>query len=152
MAFEKITEKSSLYNDLDKMSIGELLHSMNQEDQKVPLAVEKALPAIEKLVSEIVPRMKKGGRILYMGEGTSGRLGVLDASEIPPTFGMPNTLVIGLIAGIFVGCWAMALAEILNVFPIFVRRTKIVKAVPYLVLSIAIGKGIGSLIYFVMGW
>jgi N-acetylmuramic acid 6-phosphate etherase len=99
MAFEKITEKSSLYNDLDKMSIGELLHSMNQEDQKVPLAVEKALPAIEKLVSEIVPRMKKGGRIFYMGAGTSGRLGVLDASEIPPTFGMPNTLVIGLIAG-----------------------------------------------------
>ena len=99
MAFEKITEKSSLYSDLDKMSIGELLYSMNQEDQKVPLAVEKALPAIEKLVSEIVPRMKKGGRIFYMGAGTSGRLGVLDASEIPPTFGMPNTLVIGLIAG-----------------------------------------------------
>ena len=100
MAFEKITEKSSLYNDLDKMSIGELLYSMNQEDQKVPLAVAKALPAIERLVSEIVPRMKKGGRIFYMGAGTSGRLGVLDASEIPPTFGMPNTLVIGLIAGI----------------------------------------------------
>ena len=99
MAFEKITEKSSLYNDLDKMSIGELLYSMNQEDQKVPLAVAKALPAIERLVSEIVPRMKKGGRIFYMGAGTSGRLGVLDASEIPPTFGMPNTLVIGLIAG-----------------------------------------------------
>ena len=99
MAFEKITEKSSLYNDLDQMSIGELLYNMNQEDQKVPLAVEKALPAIEKLVSEIVPRMKKGGRIFYMGAGTSGRLGVLDASEIPPTFGMPNTLVIGFIAG-----------------------------------------------------
>ena len=99
MAFEKITEKSSLYNDLDKMSIGELLQSMNQEDQKVPLAVAQAIPAIEKLVSEIVPRMKKGGRIFYMGAGTSGRLGVLDASEIPPTFGMPNTLVIGLIAG-----------------------------------------------------
>ncbi len=99
MAFEKITEKSSLYSDLDQMSIGELLYNMNQEDQKVPLAVEEALPQIEKLVSEIVPRMKKGGRIFYMGAGTSGRLGVLDASEIPPTFGMPNTLVIGLIAG-----------------------------------------------------
>ena len=99
MAFEKVTEKSSLYDDLDRMSIRELLQSMNQEDQKVPLAVAQAIPAIEKLVSEIVPRMKKGGRIFYLGAGTSGRLGVLDASEIPPTFGMPNTLVVGLIAG-----------------------------------------------------
>ena len=99
MAFEKVTEKSSLYDDLDRMSIRELLQSMNQEDQKVPLAVAQAIPAIEKLVSEIVLRMKKGGRIFYLGAGTSGRLGVLDASEIPPTFGMPNTLVIGLIAG-----------------------------------------------------
>ena len=99
MAFEKVTEKSSLYDDLDRMSIRELLQSMNQEDQKVPLAVAPARPAMEKLVSEIVPRMKKGGRIFYLGAGTSGRLGVLDASEIPPTFGMPNTLVIGLIAG-----------------------------------------------------
>ncbi len=99
MAFNKITEQASLHSDLDKKSVGELLHFMNQEDQKVPLAVEKALPEIEKLVEEIVPRMKKGGRIFYMGAGTSGRLGVLDASEIPPTFGMPPTLVIGLIAG-----------------------------------------------------
>ena len=99
MAFEKITEKSSLYHNLEEMSIGELLSNMNREDRKVPEAVGEAIPAIEKLVEQIVPRMKKGGRIFYLGAGTSGRLGVLDASEIPPTFGMPNTLVIGLIAG-----------------------------------------------------
>lgn len=99
MAFIKITEQPSLYDDLDKKSIHELLTDINQEDQKVALAVQKAIPQIEKLVSEIVPRMQQGGRIFYMGAGTSGRLGVLDASEIPPTFGMPNTLVIGLIAG-----------------------------------------------------
>ena len=99
MAFEKITEKSSLYHNLEEKSIGELLHDMNNEDRKVPIAVGEAIPAIEKLVEMIVPRMKKGGRIFYLGAGTSGRLGVLDASEIPPTFGMPNTLVIGLIAG-----------------------------------------------------
>ena len=99
MTFIKITEQSSLYDDLEKKSIHELLVGINQEDQKVALAVEKAIPAIEKLVSQIVPRMEQGGRIFYMGAGTSGRLGVLDASEIPPTFGMPKTLVIGLIAG-----------------------------------------------------
>ncbi len=95
----KISEQSSLYNDLEKKSVGEILHDINNEDKKVALAVEKAIPAIEKLVSEIVPRMKRGGRIFYMGAGTSGRLGVLDASEIPPTFGMEPTWVIGLIAG-----------------------------------------------------
>ena len=99
MAFVKISEQSSLYNDLEKKSVGEILHDINNEDKKVALAVEKAIPAIEKLVSEIVPRMKRGGRIFYMGAGTSGRLGVLDASEIPPTFGMEPTWVIGLIAG-----------------------------------------------------
>lgn len=99
MAFEKITEKSSAYHNLESKSIGELLYDMNKEDKKVPEAVGKAISAIEKLVEQIVPRMKKGGRIFYLGAGTSGRLGVLDASEIPPTFGMPNTLVIGLIAG-----------------------------------------------------
>lgn len=99
MAFVKITEQSSLYNDLEKKSVGEILTDINNEDKKVALTVEKAIPQIEKLVSEIVPRMEKGGRIFYMGAGTSGRLGVLDASEIPPTFGMPPTLVIGLIAG-----------------------------------------------------
>lgn len=99
MAFTKITEQTSLHADLDKKSVGELMVEMNQEDQKVALAVEKAIPQITKLVEEIVPRMKQGGRIFYMGAGTSGRLGVLDASEIPPTFGMPPTLVVGLIAG-----------------------------------------------------
>lgn len=99
MAFVKISEQSSLYNDLEKKSVGEILRDINNEDKKVALAVEKAIPQIEKLVSEIVPRMKRGGRIFYMGAGTSGRLGVLDASEIPPTFGMDPSWVIGLIAG-----------------------------------------------------
>lgn len=97
--FEKITEKSSLYNDLEKMSVEELLYHINDEDQKVALAVRETIPQIEQLVTGIVERMKKGGRIFYLGAGTSGRLGVLDASEVPPTFGMPNTWVIGLIAG-----------------------------------------------------
>ncbi|MDR0994969.1 MAG: N-acetylmuramic acid 6-phosphate etherase [Tannerella sp.] len=99
MAFIKISEQPSLYNDLEKKPVRELLEDINTEDQKVALAVRKAIPQIEKLVNEIVPRMKQGGRIFYMGAGTSGRLGVLDASEIPPTYGMPPTLVIGLIAG-----------------------------------------------------
>ncbi|MGL4993079.1 MAG: N-acetylmuramic acid 6-phosphate etherase [Bacteroidales bacterium] len=99
MAFEKITEQPSLYNDLDKMSVAEILFNINQEDKKVAIAVEKTLPQIEILVEGIVERMLRGGRIFYLGAGTSGRLGVLDASEIPPTYGMPNTLVIGLIAG-----------------------------------------------------
>ncbi len=99
MAFVKITEQSSLHNNLDQKNVGELLTLMNQEDQKVALAVQACIPAIEQLVEGIVERMKKGGRLFYMGAGTSGRLGVLDASEIPPTYGMPNTFVIGLIAG-----------------------------------------------------
>lgn len=99
MAFIKITEQSSLHNELEKKSVKELLEGINAEDQKVAIAVQNAIPQIEKLVSQIVPRMKQGGRIFYMGAGTSGRLGVLDASEIPPTFGMPPTLIIGLIAG-----------------------------------------------------
>ena len=97
--FEKITEQSSLYDHLDEKSVEELLTDMNKEDQKVALAVKKAIPQVTKLVEQIVERMHKGGRIFYVGAGTSGRLGVLDASEIPPTFGMPNTYVIGLIAG-----------------------------------------------------
>ena len=97
--FTKITEQSSLYNDLEKKSVLELLQDINAEDQKVALATREAIPQIEKLVSLIVPRMEKGGRLFYMGAGTSGRLGVLDASEIPPTFGMPPTLIVGLIAG-----------------------------------------------------
>lgn len=99
MAFVKISEQPSLYNDLEKKSVSELLHDMNTEDKKVAVAVEKAIPQIEKLVTGIVQRMKHGGRIFYMGAGTSGRLGVLDASEIPPTFGMDPSWVIGLIAG-----------------------------------------------------
>ncbi len=99
MAFQKITEQNSLHENLDKKSIHDLLSEMNEEDMKVPLAVSKALPQIEELVEKIVERMKRGGRIFYLGAGTSGRLGVLDASEIPPTFGMPSSLVVGLIAG-----------------------------------------------------
>ena len=99
MAFVKISEQASLYNDLEKKSVHEILPDINTEDKKVALAVEKAIPQIEKLVEQIVPRMKQGGRIFYMGAGTSGRLGVLDASEIPPTFGMDPSWVIGLIAG-----------------------------------------------------
>ena len=99
MEFIKITEQPSLYDDLDKKSVKEILEDINTEDHKVADAVQKAIPQIEKLVTLIIPRGKKGGRIFYMGAGTSGRLGVLDASEIPPTFGMPPTVVIGLIAG-----------------------------------------------------
>ncbi len=94
-----ITESSSNFENLDKMTVKELLTNINQEDSKVHAAVQEAIPQIEKLISKIVARMKKGGRIFYLGAGTSGRLGVLDASEVPPTFGVPDTMVIGLIAG-----------------------------------------------------
>jgi N-acetylmuramic acid 6-phosphate etherase len=94
-----ITESSSNFEDLDKMSVHELLTNINQEDSKVHLAVKEAIPEIEDLINRIVKRMLKGGRIFYLGAGTSGRLGVLDASEVPPTFGVPDTMVIGLIAG-----------------------------------------------------
>ena len=99
MDFIKITEQASLYDNLEKKSIKEILSEINQEDQKVALAVEKVIPQIEKLVNGIVERMRRGGRLFYIGAGTSGRLGVLDASEVPPTFGVPATYVIGLIAG-----------------------------------------------------
>lgn len=99
MTFIKITEQSSLHDDLEKKTVRELLEGINEEDQRVAVVVQKTIPQIEKLVTEIVKRMKQGGRIFYMGAGTSGRLGVLDASEIPPTFGMAPTWVIGLIAG-----------------------------------------------------
>ncbi len=95
----KITEQSSNYINLDKMSTLELLENMNKEDKTVPFAVEKCIPQIEKLVDGIVERIKRGGRMFYLGAGTSGRLGILDASEIPPTFGAPYEMVIGLIAG-----------------------------------------------------
>lgn len=99
MAFQKITESESLYDNLDQMSVRELLEGINNEDRKVAIAVGREIPKIEKLVTRIVERMRRGGRLFYIGAGTSGRLGVLDASEILPTYGMPNTLVIGLIAG-----------------------------------------------------
>lgn len=98
-AFNKVTEQSSHYRHLEKMSIKELLTNINEEDKIVPLAVEKAIPQIESLVTAIVDKMLAGGRLFYMGAGTSGRLGILDASEIPPTYGMPHGLVIGIIAG-----------------------------------------------------
>lgn len=99
MTFTKTTEQTSKYDDLEKMSVQELLSNINQEDKTIPLAVEKALPQIETLVTEIVAKMKLGGRLFYIGAGTSGRLGILDASECPPTFGVPFDLVIGIIAG-----------------------------------------------------
>ncbi|WP_440121203.1 N-acetylmuramic acid 6-phosphate etherase [Tenacibaculum sp. Ill] len=99
MKFTKTTEQDSNYNNLEKMSISELLFNINKEDKTVPLAVEKALPKIEKLTEQIVLRLKKGGRLFYIGAGTSGRLGIVDASECPPTFGVPHELVVGLIAG-----------------------------------------------------
>jgi N-acetylmuramic acid 6-phosphate etherase len=94
-----ITESSSNFDNLEMMAVGELLKNINREDSKVHIAVRKVIPQIEKLVKKIISRMKLGGRIFYLGAGTSGRLGVLDASEIPPTFGVPGTMVIGLIAG-----------------------------------------------------
>lgn len=99
MKFIKTTEQSSKYEHLEKMSVQELLSNINQEDKTVPLAVEKALPQIETLVKQIVVKMKLGGRLFYIGAGTSGRLGVVDASECPPTFGVPFDLVLGIIAG-----------------------------------------------------
>jgi len=96
---EKITEAASKYRHLEKMSVHELLVNINAEDQTVPLAVEKAIPQIEALVQSIVPKMREGGRLFYIGAGTSGRLGVVDASEIPPTFGAPPEWVVGIIAG-----------------------------------------------------
>jgi N-acetylmuramic acid 6-phosphate etherase len=96
---QKITESVSNYDNLDQLSTLELLQNINREDATVALAVEKELAHIEKLTSEIVVRMKQGGRLFYMGAGTSGRLGIVDASECPPTFGVPQGKVIGIIAG-----------------------------------------------------
>ena len=99
MDFTKTTEQESNYNHLEKMTVKDLLNNINQEDKTVPQAVEKVIPQIEKLVLQIVEKLKIGGRLFYIGAGTSGRLGILDASECPPTFGVPHELVIGLIAG-----------------------------------------------------
>ena len=93
------TEKDSNYQNLDKMSVQEILENINAEDKTVPLAVERVIPQIESLVEVVVDRMKSGGRLFYIGAGTSGRLGILDASECPPTYGVPFDWVIGLIAG-----------------------------------------------------
>jgi N-acetylmuramic acid 6-phosphate etherase len=99
MAFKKITEQPSNYRHLEKMAIAELLVNINKEDQIVPAAVAKAIPQIEKLVEVISDKMLAGGRLFYIGAGTSGRLGIVDASECPPTYGVPKGLVIGIIAG-----------------------------------------------------
>ena len=96
---ERVTEQPSLYRHLEKMTTSELLKNINQEDQTVPLAVEKAIPQITALVDHIVEKMRDGGRLFYIGAGTSGRLGILDASECPPTYGVPTDWVIGIIAG-----------------------------------------------------
>lgn len=93
------TESSSRYTNLEAMSVRQLLLNINREDAKVSLAIKKKIPQIEALVKVIAKKMKKGGRLFYIGAGTSGRLGVVDASEIPPTYGMPHGKVIGLIAG-----------------------------------------------------
>jgi N-acetylmuramic acid 6-phosphate etherase len=99
MSFVKVTEQASHYHHLEKMSVNELLVNMNKEDQTVPLAVAQSIPQIEKLVAAVADKLLAGGRLFYIGAGTSGRLGVVDASECPPTFGVPQGLVLGLIAG-----------------------------------------------------
>ena len=99
MPFERITEQSSEYHHLEKMSIREVLTNINKEDKKVPAAVEEIIPQIEALVQAITDKMVMGGRLFYIGAGTSGRLGIVDASECPPTYGIPYGKVIGIIAG-----------------------------------------------------
>ena len=99
MSFDKITEKSSNYNHLENKTVKDLVSIINKEDQSVAKSVSKNLDKIERLINNIEPRMHKGGRLFYIGAGTSGRLGILDASECPPTFGVSDQIVIGLIAG-----------------------------------------------------
>ncbi len=96
---KKITEKSSHYDHLEQKSVHELLKIINAEDSTVPQVVQACIPDIEKLVHCVVQQLKNGGRLFYLGSGTSGRLGIVDASECPPTFGVPDNMVIGLIAG-----------------------------------------------------
>ena len=99
MNYKKITETPSNHNDLEKLDTATILQKMNEEDKKIAEAVSEVIPQIEKLVDALVERFNTGGRLFYIGAGTSGRLGILDASEIPPTFGMPHERVVGLIAG-----------------------------------------------------
>ena len=99
MSFDKVTEKSSNYNHLENKTVKDLVSIINKEDHSVAKSVGKNLDKIEKLIKNIEPRMHKGGRLFYIGAGTSGRLGILDASECPPTFGVSDQIVIGLIAG-----------------------------------------------------
>jgi N-acetylmuramic acid 6-phosphate etherase len=99
MTFIKTTEQDSKYNHLEKMSVSDLLKNINNEDKTVPLAVEKSLPQIIALTKQIVNKLQNDGRLFYIGAGTSGRLGVVDASECPPTFGVSHNLVVGIIAG-----------------------------------------------------
>lgn len=96
---KRITEANSRYDHLEKMSVKNILTNINREDRKVPVAVAKEISRIEKLVNVIVSKMERGGRLFYLGAGTSGRLGIVDASECPPTYGVPQGLVVGLIAG-----------------------------------------------------
>src|SRR5688572_22553085 len=99
MSIERVTEQPSSYRHLEKMSVLEILKNINREDKVVPDAVEKAIPQIEKLAEAVSDKMLMGGRMFYIGAGTSGRLGIVDASECPPTYGVPYGLVIGIIAG-----------------------------------------------------
>jgi N-acetylmuramic acid 6-phosphate etherase len=96
---DRTTETNSIYRHLENMSVNELLSNINNEDKTVPLAIEKSIPQIEALVNQVVSKLQSGGRLFYIGAGTSGRLGIVDASECPPTFGVPQGLVIGIIAG-----------------------------------------------------
>lgn len=99
MAFKKTTEESSNFDDLEKMTVAEIITAINSEDKTVAFAVEKVLPQIDALALVVSEKLKDGGRLFYIGAGTSGRLGIVDASECPPTFGVPHGMVIGLIAG-----------------------------------------------------
>ncbi len=99
MSFKKITESPSHYRHLEKMSVHELLENINKEDKKVPATIAAVIPQIEMLINAIIDKMLAGGRLFYIGAGTSGRLGIVDASECPPTFGIPYGLIIGIIAG-----------------------------------------------------
>lgn len=99
MSFTRTTEQASKYEHLEEMPVHDLLANINNEDKTVPLAIERALPQIESLVQQVTERIKNGGRLFYIGAGTSGRLGIVDASECPPTFGVPFDMVIGIIAG-----------------------------------------------------